>query len=42
MQGRTQQNKVVVFPASGEQPGDFITVKVNSVSSATLLGERVK
>lgn len=42
MFGRTQQNKVVVFPASGEQPGDFITVKVNSVSSATLLGERVK
>ena len=41
MYGRTQQNKVVVFPANGEKPGDFITVRVNSVSSATLLGERV-
>ena len=41
MQGRTQQNKVVVFPARDEKVGDFITVKVNSVSSATLLGERI-
>ena len=41
MFGRTQQNKVVVFPARDEKPGDFITVKVNSVSSATLLGERI-
>ncbi len=41
MYGRTQQNKVVVFPAGGEQVGDFITVRVNSVSSATLLGERI-
>ena len=41
MFGRTQQNKVVVFPARDEKPGDFITVKVKSVSSATLLGERI-
>ena len=41
MFGRTQQNKVVVFPARYEKPGDFITVKVKSVSSATLLGERI-
>ena len=41
MFGRTQQNKVVVFPARDEKVGDFITVKVNSVSSATLLGERI-
>ena len=41
MFGRTQQNKVVVFPAHDEKVGDFITVKVNSVSSATLLGERI-
>lgn len=41
MYGRTQQNKVVVFQAGGEQVGDFITVRVNSVSSATLLGERI-
>ncbi len=42
MFGRTQQNKVVVFPANGEKVGDFVTVKVNSVSSATLLGERIE
>ena len=41
MFGSTQQNKVVVFPARDEKVGDFITVKVNSVSSATLLGERI-
>ncbi len=41
MYGRTQQNKVVVFPAGGEKVGDFITVRVDSVSSATLLGERI-
>ena len=41
MFGRTQQNKVVVFPARDEKVGDFITVKVNNVSSATLLGERI-
>lgn len=41
MFGRTQQNKVVVFPANGEKVGDYVTVKVNSVSSATLLGERI-
>ena len=41
MYGRTQQNKVVVFPAGGEKVGDFITVRVGSVSSATLLGERI-
>ena len=41
MFGRTQQNKVVVFPASGEQPGDKVMCRVTSASSATLKGERV-
>lgn len=41
MFGRTQQNKVVVFPAGDVKVGDFIKVKVDSVSSATLLGSRV-
>ena len=41
MVGRTQYNKVVVFPAGGEQPGDMVNVRVKSASSATLLGERV-
>ena len=41
MFGRTQQNKVIVFPASGEQPGDKVMCLVTSASSATLKGERV-
>ena len=41
MFGRTQQNKVVVFPASGEQPGDKVMCRVTSASSATLKGKRV-
>lgn len=41
MCGRTQQNKVVVFPANGEKVGDKVTVRINSASSATLIGERI-
>ncbi len=41
MFGRTQQNKVVVFPANGEHPGDKVICRVTSASSATLKGERV-
>jgi len=42
--GRNSQNKVVVFP-KGEyayQPGDYVWVKVNDSTQATLLGEIVK
>ena len=42
MFGRTQQNKVIVFPASGEKPGDLVKCRVISASSATLKGERVE
>jgi tRNA-2-methylthio-N6-dimethylallyladenosine synthase len=41
MFGRTQQNKVIVFPAHGEQPGDKVMCRMISASSATLKGERV-
>ena len=41
MFGRTQQNKVIVFPAHGEKPGDKVMCRVLSASSATLLGQRV-
>ncbi len=37
--GRTEQNKVVVFPASHYKKGDFVKVKIIEVSSATLKGE---
>lgn len=39
--GRTEQNKVVVFPRGGHRVGDFVKVKVCSASSATLIGEEV-
>jgi len=41
MFGRTQQNKVIVFPAHSEHPGDLITCRVISATSATLKGERI-
>jgi len=37
--GRTLQNKVVIFPRQGRKIGETIQVKINNVSSATLLGE---
>lgn len=38
--GRNSQNKMVVFPKSGaEKPGDYVWVKINSATSATLIGE---
>lgn len=40
--GRTSQNKVAVFPRGNHKPGEFVKVKVNSVSSATLLAEIVE
>lgn len=40
--GRTSQNKVVVFPKGNHKVGDFVKVKVLSVTSATLIGEEVE
>ena len=42
MFGRTQQNKVIVFPACNTQVGDRVNVKVNRATSATLIGELVE
>ena len=40
--GRTSQNKVVVFDAAPDiKVGDYLRVKVNDCTPATLLGERV-
>ena len=39
--GRTQQNKVVVFPKEDAHIGQFRLVKVTSSTSATLLGELI-
>jgi len=41
--GRNSQNKMVVFPKTGaQQPGDYVSVKINEVTSATLIGEQIK
>lgn len=39
--GRTQQNKVVVFDRHNVKIGDYVQVKINDASSATLHGELV-
>jgi len=42
LMGRTSQNKSCVFPAQGHKPGDTVTVRVLSCTSATLRCEIVK
>ncbi|PKP40301.1 MAG: tRNA (N6-isopentenyl adenosine(37)-C2)-methylthiotransferase MiaB, partial [Bacteroidetes bacterium HGW-Bacteroidetes-13] len=39
--GRNSQNSVVVFPKENYQKGDFVRVKVESCTSATLIGKAV-
>ncbi len=39
--GRNSQNTVVVFPKEKYQVGDFVNVKINDCTSATLIGEAV-
>ena len=39
--GRNSQNTVVVFPKENYTIGDFVNVKINDCTSATLLGEAV-
>lgn len=41
--GRTTQNRMVVFPKlGGQQPGDYVLVKIEDSSSATLTGNQVQ
>jgi tRNA-2-methylthio-N6-dimethylallyladenosine synthase len=39
--GRTSQNKVVVFPAGNYRPGDYVMVRVDRSTSATLIGTAI-
>ncbi|WBL25204.1 tRNA (N6-isopentenyl adenosine(37)-C2)-methylthiotransferase MiaB [Zunongwangia sp. HGR-M22] len=39
--GRTSQNTVAVFPKENYKVGDFVNVKINDCTSATLIGEPV-
>lgn len=41
MCGRSQQNKMIVFPKGDSKPGDLVMVRVTEASSATLIGELV-
>ena len=40
--GRTEQNKMVVFPKAGHHIGETVRVKITGSTSATLLGEAVE
>jgi tRNA-2-methylthio-N6-dimethylallyladenosine synthase len=39
--GRNSQNKVVVFPVTSNNPGEYVHVKINRFTSATLIGEAI-
>jgi tRNA-2-methylthio-N6-dimethylallyladenosine synthase len=39
--GRNSQNAVIVFPRKNFQKGQYINVKVNDCTAATLIGEAV-
>ena len=41
LKGRNSQNKTVIFPKGNAKVGDFVQVRVNSATSATLIGEIV-
>lgn len=40
--GRNIQNTVVVFPKGNAKPGDFVQVKIESCTAATLLGNQLQ
>ena len=39
--GRSPQNIVAVFPKESYEIGDFVMVKINDCTSATLIGEAI-
>ncbi len=39
--GRISENMVAVFPKENYKPGDFVMVKINNCTTATLIGEAV-
>ena len=41
LSGRNSQNKVVVFPAENVQSGQYVRVKIQRCTSATLIGEMI-
>ncbi len=41
LNGRTSQNKVVVFPADGVKKGEYVRILIEKTTSATLVGRRI-
>ncbi len=41
-QGRTRQNKLVLFPHAGEAPGDFVRIRITHPQTWVLKGEVVR
>lgn len=39
LSGRTSQNKVVIFPGEGHKKGEYVNVKIERCTSATLIGK---
>ena len=42
LQGRNSANKVIVFPKKGYEKGQYVNVRVNECTAATLIGEVVE
>jgi tRNA-2-methylthio-N6-dimethylallyladenosine synthase len=42
LSGRTSQNKIVVFPKEDKKKGEYVQVRIDRCTSATLLGEIVQ
>lgn len=42
LQGRNDANKVVVFPKEDRKPGEYVNVKIENCTTATLIGRIVK
>ncbi len=42
LQGRTDQNKVVIFAKENYKKGDYVFVKINDCTAGTLFGEAIK
>ena len=40
--GRTDQNKMVIFPKNGDSIGDYISIQIERANSATLFGKKTE
>ncbi len=40
--GRTDANRLVVFPKNGERPGEYLDIRILRANAATLFGERTR